>query len=369
MNKGKLNKVAANQNTITVEIHHSNQTDIQEIEDQWLELQLRSTCHFFLSWDWIGPWIKQCKGPFYIIKAYCSGQVVALAFIFEKKRKFLGFYSVNQWWLNRTGDEKYDQVWIEYNDFLIDQAFESAVRSSLIEFISKQTLWDEFVCGMMLDQYEHHLSHLSQDKNYLIEDMGYQVNLTEVNQKYTTEILSRNTRQKINQTRRMLELQGELAFRVLTTAHDKLLALVQIKRLHTEKWQDTATPSGFTNPVFVGSIEDQVICEYCEISTLSLDDTAIGFLVNYIYKGRVYFYLSALCTSFDGTIKLGMYLHSLSIEHYKEAGMKYYDFLAGKSRYKQSLTNASYIQNMLCYQKSNMRLKIETWLKRIKSSL
>jgi len=361
--------VATNQNKIKVELHLLNHTDIKDVERQWLELELRSTCQFFLSWAWIGPWIKQSEGPFYIIKAVRSEQVVGLAFIFEKKRKALGCYPVTQWWLNRTGDDRHDQIWIEYNDFLIDQAFESDVRSSLIEFLSKQGQWDEFVCGMMSSGFETKLSLLSKNKRYLIEDVGYQVNLTEIKQNYTTEILSRNTRQKLNQTRRLLEQQGVLAFSVLTTAQDKLFALVNIKKLHTKKWQGTTTPSGFTNPVFVGSLDEQIISEYCEIATLSLDDKTIGFLVNYIFQGRVYFYLSASCDSFDGKIKLGMYLHSLTIAYYKEVGIKYYDFLAGKSRYKQSLTHANYEQNMCCYFKPNILLKVENNFRRLKLSL
>jgi len=367
MNKGKLNKVTINRNTISIELHLANQNDIKKTELQWLELQGRSKSHFFLTWDWIGPWIKKTQGPFYIIKALRLGQVVALAFIFQKKRKILGLYSISQWWLNRTGDDKYDQTWIEYNDFLIDQTFESEVRSSLTEFISKQTLWDEFVCGMMSSQLEKQFSSLSKRKRYMIEDMGYQVNLSEIHQSYMSEILSRNTRQKLNQTRRLLEHQGELEFRVLTTSKEKLQTLINIKRLHTKKWQASDTPSGFTNPLFVGSLEEQLISEHCEISTLTLNGTFIGFLINYIYRGRVYFYLSALCDSFDGKIKLGMYLHSLAISHYKDADMEVYDFLAGKARYKQSLTNISYLQNMCCYQKNNVWLKIELWINSIRN--
>jgi len=359
--------VATNQNKIKVELHLLNHDDIKAIELEWLELELRASCYFFLTWDWIGAWIKETQGPFYILKATRSGQVVALAFIFEKKRKALSIYPVTQWWLNRTGDDKYDQTWIEYNDFLIDKAFERDVRFSLVEFLSKQTLWDELICGMITADAERELSLLSKNKQYIIEDVGYQVNLTEIHQSYTSEVLSRNTRQKLNQTCRMLEKKGQLVFSVLTTAQEKLIALEMIKSMHIKKWKGSDTPSGFTNAVFIASLEDQVISEYCEISKLSMEGKAIGFLINYIFQGRVYFYLSALCDKFDGKIKLGMYLHSLSIAHYKESGLIFYDFLAGKSRYKQSLTNASYIQNMCNYQKANVWLKIESLLKRVRN--
>jgi CelD/BcsL family acetyltransferase involved in cellulose biosynthesis len=364
--------VATNQNRIKVELHLLNHDDIKAIELEWLELELRASCHFFLTWDWIGAWIKKTQGPFYILKATRSGQVVALAFIFEKKRKALSIYPVTQWWLNRTGDDKYDQTWIEYNDFLIDKTFENDIRASLVTFISKQVVWDEFISGMMSEEVERQLSTLSlssKRKRYLIQDTGYQVNLTEIHQSYSADILSRNTRQKINQTRRILEKKGELAFVVLTRAKEKLNALASIESLHIKRWQGSDTPSGFNNPVFSESLSVQVISEYCEISKLSLDDNAIGFLINYVYQGRVYFYLSGLCDNFDGKVKLGMFLHSVTIAHYKEANMNVYDFLAGKSRYKQSLTNISYPQNMCSYQKVNVWLIGESWLKSLKRKL
>jgi len=369
MNKGKLNKVTINQNTINIELHLSNQTDIQEVEQQWLELQGRSTCHFFLTWDWIGPWIKQTKGPFYILKALRLGRVVALAFIFEKKRKSLGFYPVNQWWLNRTGDEQYDQSWIEYNDFLIDQAFESDVRSSLIEFISKQPLWDEFIVGMMSNETEKALHKLPCSVRYLIEDSGCQVNLKDINISYNSEVLSRNTRQKINQTQRLLAKQGRVNFNIITSQKEKLKALNCVGAFHIEKWKNTSTPSGFENPTFLKCFEAQLQGDNSEVSELTLNDKPIGYLINYLYKGRVYFYLSAFSNEFEGKIKLGLYLHSLTIEHYRSRDFTQYDFLAGQSRYKESLSNSSYMHNMCCYYKNNLFFVVENQLKKLKESL
>jgi CelD/BcsL family acetyltransferase involved in cellulose biosynthesis len=361
--------VATNQNRIKVELHLLNHDDIKAIELEWLELELRSSCHVFLSWDWIGPWIKQSEGPFYILKALRSEQVVALAFIFERERKALGFYPIRQWWLNRTGDDEYDQVWIEYNDFLIDKAFECEVRTSLITFLAQRKGWDEFIIGMVSSNVEQHFELLSSHKRYLIEDSGYQINLREIVTSYLKDILSRNTRQKINQSQRLLEKQGVMKFNVLTLCNEKLEALDCIEKFHRKRWEITQTPSGFTNPIFSQTIKEQVKSDKMEIARLTLNEEPIGYLINYLYKEKVYFYLSALDGKFNGKIKLGMYLHTLAVEYYRKCGISIYDFLAGKSLYKKSLSHKSYQHNLCCYSKNDPILILENLGRKLKTKM
>ena len=359
--------MATNQNEIKVELHLLNHSDIKAIEREWLELELRTSCHIFLSWDWIGPWIQQSEGPFYIIKALRSEQVVALAFIFERERKAFGFYPVSQWWLNRTGDDKYDQVWIEYNDFLIDKTYECEVRASLITFLAHKKGWDEFMVGMVSSNVEQYFERLSSHKRYLIKDFGYQINLREIVTSYLKDVLSRNTRQKINQSQRLLEKQGVMEFNVLTLCNEKLEALGYIEKFHSKRWERTLTPSGFTNPVFSQTIKEQATSDNMEIARLTLNEEPIGYLINYLYKEKVCFYLSALDDKFNGKIKLGMYLHVLAVEHYRERGVIIYDFLAGKSAYKKSLSHRSYQHDLCCYSKSDPLLILENLGRKFKN--
>jgi len=333
--------------------------DFLGIERDWVALQELSNCHYYLTWNWIGSWIKQCEAPIYLLKASLNDQVVGLAFIFEKKRRVFGIYPVTQWWLNRTGDDKYDQVWIEYNDLLIKKNVENEVRARMLSYLAKNNVWDEFILGMTSKKVEDDFNSLSKYKRVVIEDYGYQVNLNKIEDSYLKEVVSRNTRQKINQTCKLLTQQGSLDFSVLTSTKEKLDSLKLIKRYHVKRWGDTSTPSGFLNITFSNCIEEQLKSENTEIARLTLNSRAIAYLVNYIYRGRIYFYLSALTDEFNGKIKLGLYMHSLTIEFYKAKNMSVYDFLAGESRYKKSLSNASYSHNLVCFYNRNPLLNIE----------
>jgi len=357
------------QKIIKVEMTYSSANYANELEIIWLDLQRRSNCHYFLSWDWFGSWLQQVKQPFYLLKATINNQVMALAVIFEKERKVLGLRSKTQWWLNRTGNKEFDQSWIEYNDFLVDKKYEKELRHALILFISKQDKWSEFIAGMLSNKAEKTLDDLSHNKRNIIEDFGYQINLHDINTSYKSEVLSRNTRQKINQTQRLLSQEGCLSFSILTSQKEKLQTLSTVGDFHINKWKNTTTPSGFENPTFVSCFKAQLMNEHLEIATLTLNDKPIAYLINYLYKDRVYFYLSAFSNEFEGKIKLGMYLHSLTIEHYRKEGLKYYDFLAGKARYKQSLSNSEYTHNMCGYYKNSLVYLIENLLRKSKQRL
>jgi len=354
---------------LNIELRKLNVNDIEQIELDWLALQSNSNCHFFLTWDWIGAWLKQLTRSFYLLSASLEGKIVALAIIVENKRKVFGCYTIKQWWLNRTGNEGIDQCWIEYNDFLLDKKYEKEIRKSLIVFLSQKKCWKEFVVGMTCSNTQQQFEQLSNYKRDLIEDYGYQVKLTEIENSYLSDVLSRNTRQKINQTERLLKIKGNIDFKVLISIDEKMDILQDIEDIHIKKWQNTSTPSGFLNSIFSSVIKKQLIAECCEVAMLSIDAQPSGYLINYLYKGRVYFYLSAFTEKFSGKIKLGMYLHSLVIEYYRLKGMTHYDFLVGDAQYKKSLSNEYYKQSMTVFFKRNILLGFEDKLKRIKNEI
>jgi CelD/BcsL family acetyltransferase involved in cellulose biosynthesis len=345
---------------------YSNTSHINELEATWLDVQERSDCHYFLTWNWFGSWLKQVKQPFYVLQANINNQVVGLAVIFEKKRKVMRVSSKTQWWLNRTGDDAFDQPWIEYNDFLVDKQYKIEVSNALISFISKQDKWSEFVAGMITNETEISLNKLRHNKRYIIKDYGYQVTLGDIKSSFKSEVLSRNTRQKVNQTHRLLAGLGCVNFSVLTTQTEKLRALKFISSFHINKWKGTVTPSGFENLTFSNCFESQLKSACSEVSELTLNDKPVGYLINYVYRERVYFYLSALSDEFDGKVKLGLYLHSLAIEHYREKNMMFYDFLAGESVYKKSLSNSTYTHNMCCFSKGSPVIYVENLLRKLK---
>ena len=343
--------------------------NIPNIETDWRELEAKAQCHYFLTWDWLGAWVKECQGDCYLLKATLSGRVVGLSFVFSNTRRVFKCYAITQWWLNRTGHEQYDQAWLEYNDFLVEQSIQTQVKQAMLSFIATHNSWDEFVIGMANTKTEATFDVLSQHKRTLIEDIGYAVQLSAIDNNFLSDIVSRNTRQKINQTKKLLEQQGQTVFTVLTTEQEKLDVLPSLKAFHMKKWSLTATPSGFNFVPFTKSFDQQIQAKCADIIQLSINNQPVGYLVCYRFRERVYFYLSALTEQYSGKVKLGLYLHSFAINFYQTKGYDCYDFLNGRGQYKQSLTNHSYQQNMCCYAKKNIVLLCEYGLRNLKSSL
>lgn len=67
----------------------------------------------------------------------------------------------------------------------------------------------------------------------------------------------------------------------------------------------------------------------------------IGVLLNFRHKKRVYAYQSGFHYSADNRLKPGLVCHVLAAQHAFNEGAQSYHFMAGESRYKRSLGNAT----------------------------
>ncbi len=357
---------------IVIELFNSsNKTDIAS---KWLSLECNSNCSVFLSWQWIGNWLDLVTDKVFLVEAYREDEIVGLGFFVEKTRKVFGCISIKQWWLHRTGIQQQDQIWLEYNDFLLDEACSVAVRGKMIKAIADfdQSV-KEVIIGLSADDRLEHFSHSFAKLDFTaastVETNGYLASLSCSKEGYLRETLSKNTRNQISRSKKLLQSQGTLTFAVISDP-DMLSELYpKIARIHIDKWQATNEGSGFSNPLFESfhnSIALQNTNETVQIAVLTLNEEELGYLVNFVYNNKVYFYLSALQQCADNKIKIGLTLHSEAIRYYAEKGIESYDFLGGDARYKKSLSNQKYGLEMKCFYRSGFLLRFESQLKNLK---
>jgi CelD/BcsL family acetyltransferase involved in cellulose biosynthesis len=146
-------------------------------------------------------------------------------------------------------------------------------------------------------------------------------------------------------------------------------ALADMGSLHIEQWQKHDYGSGFTNPQFVDfhrtfmldGLPDskQDSANHREVNVHVAKFTAgeirLGYLYFFTHAQQVYFYLSAInYHSQDNKYKPGLLMHKLAMTHFAEQGYTHYDFLAGDSRYKTSLSNEKYLLH-------NLQLYVNRW--------
>lgn len=336
---------------------------------KWQKLEQVSDNTIFLSWLWIKAWLSVVDDKVTVIEAIQNEQTVGLSLWVERTRKVLGC-SIKQAWLHRTGETAKDQMWIEYNDFLLAKESKLEIRNAMLAFIKQSHLgWQEIIIGLsefqILKQINAHFS----DSYNAVESTGYKVNLTQIKHSYRDEVLSKNTRAHIKRTTKLLNEIGDVTFSVCSDLDAIQGYLPEMAHLHKKRWESSADGSGFNNPSFVNFHREllQSSSDNVHLCILCLNKKPIGYLYNYCYGSHVSFYLSALASGFSAKIKLGMLLQVLAIEFYQGKNIKSYDFLAGEAQYKASLTNEAYTLALSCFKVNSVILQIENYLRRIKN--
>jgi CelD/BcsL family acetyltransferase involved in cellulose biosynthesis len=105
------------------------------------------------------------------------------------------------------------------------------------------------------------------------------------------------------------------------------------------------------------------------LRTRAGDGKIVGHLYNFVYRGRVYCYQSGFARFADNRMKPGLVSHHLAIVMSRAGGLRYYDFLAGDSRYKRSLSNRVGEMVWIVMQRPALRFTIEHRLRGAKQRL
>ncbi|MCP4988804.1 MAG: GNAT family N-acetyltransferase [Colwellia sp.] len=361
---------------IKIVIEPFNSSNKADIASKWQYLEYNSNCSVFLSWQWIGNWLDLVTDKVFLVEAYREDEIVGLGFFVEKTRKVFRCFSIKQWWLHRTGIQQQDQIWLEYNDFLLNEACSVAVRGKMIKAIADfdQSV-KEVIIGLSASERIESFTRSFTKFNFLsasiVKAKGYLAALSCSKEDYLRNTLSKNTRGQVSRSKKLLQSQGALTFKVVSEPEKLVELYPKIASIHIDKWQTTNEGSGFSNSVFESfhkSIALHNTNEIVQVAVLMLNEEELGYLVNFVYNNKVYFYLSALQQSPDNKIKIGLTLHSEAIRYYAEKGIESYDFLGGDARYKQSLSNQKYGLEIKCFYRSGFLLRFEYQLKNLKMS-
>ena len=84
----------------------------------WKRLDATGPHSFFLTWTWIGTWLRCLPSPprIMLLRVTREGETVGLSVVTLKRGTRSGI-AINQAWLNSTGDPAYDCITIEHNGF------------------------------------------------------------------------------------------------------------------------------------------------------------------------------------------------------------------------------------------------------------
>lgn len=321
--------------------------DREWLAREWKTLQSRANDNVFLSWLWIGTWLDTLVDDFVLIEARLDNQIVGLGILIGQSRQLLGQHIGDKFHLHRTGCPMRDQMWIEYNDFLLDAEHEADTRQAMLE---RLYYWlypnDILVVGASHGRPFNALSELGMVRNKNWDTTTYSLDLTEIRNsgKQFLATLSKNTRYQIRRSERRYRELGEMRFDQAKTLEHAQAMFDAASPFHLARWGNGRMGSGFNNPYFL-DFHDTLIARgiasgEVELFELSINGETEAIIYNLKHGNRVYFYLCAINYHRDSNqFKPGLLCHYFLIEQALKEGVDVYDFMGGTARYKSTFSS------------------------------
>lgn len=332
-------------NNIQCEIY--NKPSKNWLKEAWADLESRSKPSFFLTWLWIGSWLDCFVKDFKVIEARKKNKTVGLGILVTQAESFLLVTLKSKHYLHRTGIAAHDQIWIEYNDFLMDADHEEAIRSAMLERLAYGIdKTDAIVIGASDDTKFDDICRLGLKKRTVWETNNYALNLEKLKQdeQSVLQFLSRNSRYQILRSIRKYNEIGEITLEKANSVRQAKAMLQIAKPLHLARWNGEHSRSGFSNDDFIAFheclIEKGIHTGAVELYHIKAGNETLSIMYNFKHNNHIYFYLCAInyCHR-SKQYKPGLVSHYLLINKALEEGVVSYDFMGGQARYKETFSN------------------------------
>jgi len=310
------------------------------LEPVWRELEARAEPSFFLSWAWIGTVVATKAPPQSLLTVRRAGRVVGLALLGRRKGRRFDRLRTPSLHLNETGDPVRDAVMCEYNGVLAEAGAEAEVVAAALAAL------------VGLDWRELYLSGIAPELAELCRRRGLGLRILRAHlaplADFATmaagdplESLSRNSRQQIRRSLKLYAMRGEPVLERAADAAEALAWFDDLAAAHTVAWRRRGRPGAFADPGFVAFHRRLIDASFADgivdLLRVRAGSSEIGHLYNFRYRGWGYSYQSGFAFEEDDRYKPGLVCHLLALRHYRAEGMAGYRFLAGDSRYKNSL--------------------------------
>ncbi len=310
-----------------------------EIAQAWRQLDRTGAHSFFLSWTWMGTWLRAlppAERPA-LVRAMDGDALAGLATLAFRRARYGGIFPLRQAWLNATGNSTSDCIMIEHNGFASAGAQGATFLPALARaFEAREIAADELVLPGIAsaDTVETGLidaGHTSPAFRAPLQGLGGGEGIE--------PLLSRNARQQLRRSMRACERKGTLKIEIAQDAQTALEFFNGLKALHTRSWLRRGRSHAFANPFFE-TFHRALIAQGLEDGNVDLVRVSAGASVlGYLYNFRRNNTVSSYQSGFDDTdaaLRPGYVCHALAMAHYAKAGMTAYDFLAGTNRLKES---------------------------------
>ncbi|MGC4059823.1 MAG: GNAT family N-acetyltransferase [Aquabacterium sp.] len=349
---------------------------LHHLQAWWRELEGKADLTFFTSWSWIGQWLDVLPATLHkqLLVARQGECIVGLGVVVQGQSRLMRTMPVRCWRLHATGLRDIDDLTIEYNGFLVDQNHDDDIEQAMLDFLLQHTGVKRVEVTMATARF----AKLAQPapKNILVRSDFKQSYLVDLDQVRASggdflATLSANTRTQIKRSLSAYRELGEVRLDAAQNIEEATAFFHGLKTLHTQIWAERGKHSHFaTSPVaqrFHAALIAQAF-DKGEVQLLRVmaGDTVLGYLYNFVYRGRVIFYQSGFNYGLlDKHDRPGMVCHTLAVQHQLQAGHQLYDLAAGDYRYKASLAKHHEMQGSHVFQQGGLLPRLDASMRKV----
>ncbi|MDT8452088.1 MAG: GNAT family N-acetyltransferase [Gammaproteobacteria bacterium] len=361
--------------TLTVSLQSVDDAAAALVQVAMLEKFSRS---IFTTRPWLAAWLQTLgdKAEIYILQFYTrQNKLVGLCFMTRATIRRRNFFQIEQLSLNES-EVKDNKFIIEYNGILHDPDYRDDVHYAFIEFLGCAGLkFDELRINAAEAEAFHHLKkYCSGFDLHFIEDETSKAYYTDLNG-YDGDpgsylaALSKSRREQIRRSIKYFSQFGEPVLEFASGSEEYLEFFHQLGELHQRVWTSRGRAGAYASQNWV-DFHRRLITDYpdrVQLIRISYGSHVLGYLYNLIDGKAAYSIQSGFNYSADKNDRPGIVAHFMVTNDYIKGAMQRYEYLAGESQYKCSLSNAHRQFSWYRVQKRNLKMRIENtavWLKR-----
>jgi len=327
-----------------------------ELELDWVRLQQHCDCSFFLSWSWIAAWLEILPphAELYSYRCFDGEQLVALCVVGRGRIRRRGLFHSRVLTINEVRLPGFDMT-IEYNDLLVARGYEAAASAHFLRDMEQLApTWDELLLGAIPQARWRQFAAADSALRAIIDEQRtpWVAHLPTLHPDDTPlfssplfKRMSSNRRWQIKRSFKEYEKFGPLSLQAAANEAEALAFFDAMGALHTRRWNRVGRSGVFVNPHWVRFHRTLISRAFSrgemQMLRVSCGEAAIGYIYNFLWRGRVYMLQTGLALQKSNALRPGYVSHCLAINYNAQRGLRYYDFMCGDADYKQVLGQAS----------------------------
>ncbi|MGO9242066.1 MAG: GNAT family N-acetyltransferase [Bryobacteraceae bacterium] len=311
---------------------------------------------FFLSRQWVDCWLATFGGELNPdLLAFVSGSEVVGCCLLVWRTHWMRGIPLRRVYLNCAGEDGTDSTFIEFNSLLSLPGYQEEVANSLATLL-KRRYWDELLLPGVVEQDSIRILATSLGGAEVSESPARFIPLSRIREKRTDFLTTLSSKPRYNIRRSLRTFEelggGSCTLRLAQSVDEAIAMLGELAELHQSYWVARGQPGCFSSRKFT-SFHQRLIRLHFDrtlLFRLQAGTQIVGLLYCFVDAGWVYHYQSGISYALDSRMSPGLVTLSHVISYcLMRPELNGFDFMAGDSKYKRSLTADSDFRRLLWY--------------------